>query len=123
MALLNRIMIFLVFAHTFLFFAGANGYIESYEGDNPHNAFLNETTSDDLQQSLLSENESSVVTENVGVGYTSLTFVQQIQGILFSPYQLASSAQLPEMLVILINTSLAIMKVVVIGGFLRGVLS
>ena len=122
MALLNRLMVFLVFGHVILFFAGVQGFVPSYEGDNPHQAFINESTGDEIQDSLLNENESSVVSENVGVGYTSLNFVQKIKGILFSPYSLLENAELPAMFTTLFKSVLSVVEIVAIGGFLRGVI-
>lgn len=123
MALLNRLMVFLIFGHVILFFAGVEGFIPSYEGDNPHQAFINESTGDEIEKSLLDENESSVVSENVGVGYTSLSFVQKIKGILFSPYSLVENTELPPMFTTLFKSVLSVVEIVSLGGFLRGVMS
>jgi len=121
MAVITRIMVFLVVAHTLLFYGGVNGYIPSYENDNPHQAFLNNVTGDQLQDTIISQNESSIVTENVGVGYTSLNFVSAIKGILFSPYSLMDNSGLTQMFQTLFKIVLAVLEITALGGFLRGV--
>jgi len=116
----TNITVFLVFLHVLSFYAGANGYIYQAQGQNPHQAFLNNVTGSDIKGSL-SQTNSSTLSSTEDFAFKSTDFKNVVTDILLSPYNAISNTGWPTMLTLLMKILLGVLEVYAIGSFIRGV--
>lgn len=121
MADMRNLLIFLITVHTVMFFAGVEGLRPYQSGDNPHQAFLNNASSDQFQESVQGANNSGIVPDNFGVAFNALDGIDILAGLLTSPYSLFDNTELPAMFKTLFKVLLGFLEAYVVLSFIRGI--
>lgn len=119
----TKYITFLVVFHALLFFAQGQGLIPAQTGQNPNQAFLNNVSSEELEGTVAGANESGIFLEDFQVAFESLEGIDALAGILTSPYDIASSDDIPipNILALIFVVMLDLYGVIAILSFLRGV--
>lgn len=118
-----RYMAFLVAVHTMLFFAGANGLLETEQTNNPHkkviDTFNQENSTETGRQARV--NANSGIIEQTFSPITAISgLINDLQSFLFSPYSALEATQLPAFIQTLIGSLMGLTELYVAYLAVRG---
>jgi len=116
----TKLVIFLIAAHTLIFFAQTNNFLTKEETDNPHKGFLDQFLTGSFSDSVQVSADSGIISGTIRLAAKATDFIGIMFGILFSPFTLTANANMPPMLKVLIQTMLVFLEGSSIASFIRG---
>lgn len=111
----ERFIAFLVALHVILFFAGTNGMITTQQGENPHLKVINTfDNSDELSKKGQVSESSGIIEQTFSPVLAISGLVNNIVGLLASPYTSISATALPSFLKVLFGSLMGVFEIITV---------
>jgi len=115
-----KYLAFLLTVHILLFSAQANGFIDDQNRQNEHKKFVDEFTSENLTEQARVSEDSGIIQDTFSPITAIADLINNIVGILVSPYSAISGTALPLTLQLLLQGLIGLSEAYVAYLFVRG---
>lgn len=116
----ERFLAFLVTLHVLLFFAGDAGLVTDEEGDNPHAQVIEDFEDPSVTNEARLGEDSGIFEDIASPVFAVSGFINDIVGIITSPYTTVSASPLPTFFQVLFGTLLGVFEILIAYRTLTG---
>jgi len=116
-----RVFIFLIVAHSLVFYGMQSGMLEAQTGSNPHENFVQQFTSGEFIDTVAISDTSGIISGTVALASRAINFIGFVAGAIFSPYVLITLSPMPFEFKFLTAALLGFMETAAVAYFIRGI--